>query len=129
MVRNMKKILFAILLIAALAGAYIFINKLYYPPLPIDTISKKEVLNLLHQSDQKIVFLTTENGKEWFIIDERNQVNNAEIITDMLQKYGWAYIEQLGSGFFFEKQNEKLIVTTQKWTSNYSLVDIPTNYK
>lgn len=125
----MKKILFAILLIAALAGAYIFINKLYYPPLPIDTISKKEVLNRLHQSNEKIVFLTTENGKEWFIIDERNQVNRAEIITDMLQNYGWAYIEQLGSGFFFEKQNEILIVTTQQWTRNYSLVDIPINYK
>ena len=125
----MKKILFAILLIATLAGAYIFINKLYYPPLPIDTISKKEVLDRLHQSDEKIVFLTTENGKEWFIIDERNQVNRAEIMTDMLQNYGWAYIEQMGSGLFFEKQDEKLIVTTQKWTRNYSLVDIPINYK
>ena len=125
----MKKILFAILLIAALAGAYIFINKLYYPALPIDTISKKQVLDRLHHSDEKIVFLTTENGKEWFIIDERNQENRAEIITDMLQNYGWAYIEQMGSGFFFEKQNEILIVTTQKWTGNYTLVDIPINYK
>jgi len=125
----MKKISIIILLITALVGAYIFINKLYYPALPIDTISKKEVLDRLHQSDEKIVFLTTENGKEWFIIDERNQVNRAEIMTDMLQNYGWAYIEQMGSGFFFEKQNEILIVTTQKWTGNYSLVDIPTNYK
>lgn len=125
----MKKILFAILLIAALAGAYIFINKLYYPALPIDTISKKQVLDHLHHSDEKIVFLTTENGKEWFIIDERNQVNRAEIITDMLQNYGWTYIEQMGNGFFLEKQNEILIVTTQKWTRNYSLVDIPINYK
>ena len=83
----------------------------------------------MHHSDEKIVFLTTENGKGWFIMDERNQVNRAEIITDMFQSYGWAYIEKMGSGFFFEKQNEILIVTTQKWTSNYTLVDIPINYK
>ena len=83
----------------------------------------------MHHSDEKIVFLTTENGKEWFIIDERNQVNRDEIITDMLQSYGLAYIEQIGSGFFFEKQNEILIVTSQKWTGNYTLVDIPINYK
>ena len=125
----MKKISIIILLITALVGAYIFINKLYYPALPIDTISKKEVLDRLHQSDEKIVHLTTENGKEWFIVDERNQANKAEIIINMLQNYGWSFIEQMGSGLFFEKQDEKLIVTTQKWTSNYSLVDIPINYK
>ena len=110
----MKKISIAILLIVVIAGAYIFINKLYYPALPIDTISKKEVLDRLHHSDEKTVFLTIENGKEWFIIDERNQVNNAEIITDMLQNYGWAYIEQMGSGFFFEKKKRKINSHTPK---------------
>lgn len=125
----MKKISILILLIAALAGAYIFINKLYYPSLPIDTISKKEVLDRLHQTDEKIVFLTTENNIDWFIINERNQAIVNEIIINMLQNYGWAFKEKDGSGLFFEKQNEKLIITTQKWTGNYTLVDIPINYK
>jgi len=31
-----------------------------------------------------------------------------------------------GAGIFFEIQGNRLIVTTQKWTSNYVLVQIPT---
>lgn len=125
----MKKILIAILLTVLIAGVYIFMNKLYYPPLPIESMSKKEVVHALKSSDEKIVPLTVENGKQWVLINERNQPIIDELIVDMLQNYGWAFKAKEGSGLFFEKQNTKLIVTTEKWTSNYSLVDIPINYK
>ncbi|MEK9197025.1 hypothetical protein [Ureibacillus sp. FSL E2-3493] len=42
---------------------------------------------------------------------------------------GWTLTDKDGSGLFFEKQGEKLIVTTQKWTSEYVLVDIPADWK
>ena len=125
----MKKIPFIILLIVVLAGGYIFMNKLYYPPLPIDTLSKKEVLDSLHHTDEKIVPITTENGKQWFIVNERNQAIVDDLIIDMLQNDGWTFKVKDGSGLFFEKQNENLIVTTRKWTGNYSLIDIPIHYK
>lgn len=125
----MNKIPLVILFIAVLAGSYIFINKLYYPPLPIDSINKKEVIEKLNNSDEKIVPLTTEKGKQWFIVNEHNQAIVDKIIVDMLQQYGWAFKAKEGSGLIFEKHNSKLIVTTQKWTGNYSLVDIPTHYK
>ncbi len=125
----MKKILIGFLLIATLAGTYIFTNKLYYPALPIDKMSKKEVVQALKNSDENIVPLTVENGKQWFIVSERNQANVNDTVIDMLQNYGWTFKVKEGSGLFFEKQNEELIVTTQKWTGNYSLIDIPINYK
>ena len=125
----MKKILIAILLTLSIAGVYIFMNKLYYPPLPIESMSKKEVVHALKSSDEKIVPLTVENGKQWVLINERSQPIIDELIIDMLQNYGWIFKEKEGSGLFFEKQNTKLIVTTQKWTGNYTLVDIPINYK
>jgi len=125
----MKKILIAILLTLSIAGVYIFMNKLYYPPLPIESMSKKEVVHALKSSDEKIVPLTVENGKQWVLINERSQPIIDALIIDMLQNYGWAFKAKEGSGLFFEKQNTKLIVTTEKWTSNYSLVDIPINYK
>ena len=125
----MKKIPFIILLLATLAGAYIFINKLYYPSLPIDTMSKKEVVHTLKISDEKIVPLTVENGKQWVLVNEHNQTMANELVIDMLHNYGWTFKEQNGGGLFFEKQNEKLVVTTKRWTGNYSLVDIPINYK
>lgn len=43
----MKRLLITFGLIVVLAGAFVFYNKLYYPPLPIETISKKEVIEKL----------------------------------------------------------------------------------
>lgn len=80
----MRKVLIIIGLIAVLAGAFVFYNKLYYPPLPIETISKKEVLDKLNHSDEKIIKLTIENGKEWYIVNERNQAIANEVIIDFL---------------------------------------------
>ena len=125
----MKKIFIGILLAVLIAGVYIFVNRLYYPPLPIKTMSKKEVVHALKSTDEKIVPLMVENGKQWVLVNERNQSIVDALIIDMLQNYGWIFKEKEGSGLFFEKQNTKLIVTTQKWTGNYSLVDIPINYK
>ena len=124
----MKKILITIALIVVLVGAFVFYNKLYYPPLPIETISKKEVIEKLNHSDQKIIKLTSEKGKEWYIVNERNQSNVDEIIKEMMNEKDWVFKEKEGSGLFFEKQGEDLIITTEKWTSNYSLVDIPMKF-
>ena len=96
----MKKILITIALIVLLVGAFVFYNKLYYPPLPIETISKKEVIEKLNNSDQKIIKLTSENGKEWYIVNERNQSNVDEIIKDMMNEKEWVFKEKEGSGLF-----------------------------
>lgn len=121
----MKKILITIGLIVLFFGAFGFYNKLYYPSLPIETISKKEVIDKLNHSDKKIIQLTSEKGKVWYIVNDPNQSNVNELIKEMMSEKDWVFKEQNGSGLFFEKQGEDLIITTQKWTSNYSLVDIP----
>ncbi|MBD8025964.1 hypothetical protein H9636_04760 [Ureibacillus sp. Re31] len=125
----MKKVFVTIGFIIIIAGALVFYNKLYYPSLPIETISKREVLEKLNTSDQPIVFLSKENDQEWYIVNERNQSASDEIIKEMVSQSGWAFTDKDGSGLFFEKQGERLIVTTQKWTGEYVLVDIPTNWK
>lgn len=124
----MKRLLITFGLIVVLAGAFVFYNKLYYPPLPIETISKKEVIEKLNKSDEKIIKLTSENGKEWYIVNEQNQSIIDEIIIDMLSQKEWVFKRKDGSGLFFEKQGEDLIITTQKWTGDYSLVDIPMKF-
>ena len=97
----MKKILITIALIVLLVGAFVFYNKLYYPPLPIETVSKKEVIEKLNHSDQKLIKLTSEKGKEWYIVNERNQSNVDEIIIEMMNEKDWAFKEKEGSGLFF----------------------------
>ncbi len=124
----MKGILITFGLIVVLAGVFVFYNKLYYPSLPIETISKKEVIEKLNHSDKKIIKLTSENGREWYIVNERDQSIVDETIIDMLSQNGWVFKRKDGSGLFFEKQGEDLMITTQKWTSDYSLVDIPMKF-
>ena len=46
----------------------------------------------------------------------------------MLSPKEWVFKRKDGSGLFFEKQGEDLIITTQKWTGDYSLVDIPMKF-
>ena len=124
----MKRALLVIGLITILFGTLIYSNKLYYPSLPIENMSKKEVIKKLNDTDQKIVPLTNDNDKQWFIISERNISEADEMIKEMVMQKGWTFTQKEGSGLFFEKQGENLIVTTQKWTGNYVLVEIPDSF-
>lgn len=124
----MRKIVIVIGVIILLVGAFVFYNKLYYPPLPIETISKKEVIEKLNNSDKKMNKLTVENGKEWYIVNERNQSIVGDLIIEMMSQKDWVFKEKEGSGLFFEKEGKRLIVTTKQWTGNYSLVDIPVGF-
>ena len=121
----MKKVLLIIGLIILFVGGVVFYNKLYYPMLPIENMSKKEVLEKVNDSDNQIIQLSKENNIEWYIIKERNISDADEMIIELVSQKGWMFKEKEGSGLFFEKEDEKLIVTTQKWTSDYLLVKIP----
>lgn len=125
----MKKVFVAIGFIILIAGALVFYNKLYYPALPIENISKKEVLEKVNTTDKPIVLLSNENGQEWYIVNAPNTSESDEIIKRMVSQSGWTFTDKDGSGLFFEKQGKKLIVTTQKWTSEYVLVEIPADWK
>ncbi|WP_427137998.1 hypothetical protein [Psychrobacillus psychrodurans] len=124
----MKKWLFAIGLIILFLGAIVFYNKLYYPTLPMESINKKEVIKKLNDSNEQIVKLSDENGYEWYIISERNTNVADEITKKMVIQHGWIFKRKDGSGLFFDKQGKILIVTTQKWTTDYTLVKIPSHF-
>jgi len=123
----MKKVLIVIGVMLLIYGVFVFYNKLYYPPLPIENLSKKEVLDKLNDSDGQIVYLSKENNYEWYLINERNMASADEIIKELVSKNGWVFKQKDGAGLIFEKQGNRLIVTTQKWTGDYVLVQIPSN--
>lgn len=125
----MKKLLLTFGFIILFAGAFVFYNKLYYPSLPIQNISKKEAIDQARHSNQPIVKLAAEAGQDWYIINERSTLLADEIIIDMLSAQGWVLKQKEGSGLFFEKNDESLIVTTQKWTGKYTLVRVPVTNK
>ena len=120
----MKKWLIIIGVLIVISGIVVFNSKFYYPTLPIESVSKKEVLESLNDSSESIVKIAEENDYEWFITREE-QGKEYENIKNMINKNGWQFKNQEGSGFFFEKGDKKMIATTQMWTGNYVIVQIP----
>lgn len=41
-----------------------------------------------------------------------------------MKQKGWSFKEQQGSGFFFEKKDKNLIVTTQMWTGKFIIAEV-----
>lgn len=106
---------------------FMFVNKLYYPSLPIENLSAKEQINKLRNSDEKIVEFAKDDDSIWYITRSQSEID--ENIKQMIGSNGWEFTEKEGSGLFFEKENEKLIVTTQMWTKKYVLIQVQNKFK
>jgi hypothetical protein len=123
----MKKVGFILGIVIVIIAVFIFVNKLYYPSLPIEILSAKEAIDKLRESDSKIAEIAVEGDSIWYITSSENKgISIAdENIKQMIVSNGWEFKQKDGSGLFFEKDGEKLIATTQMWTKNYVLVKIP----
>ena len=120
-----------LVLFITVIAVFVFINKLYYPSLPIDDISAKQAIEILKESDSKIAEIAVEADSIWYITSSENKGISItdENIKQMIGSNGWEFKEKDGAGLFFEKDDKRLIATTQMWTKNYVLVKIPSNFK
>ncbi|MNJ70554.1 hypothetical protein D3C77_670250 [compost metagenome] len=50
-----------------------------------------------------------------------------EIIKERMENEGWTYIEQEGSGHFFEKDNQRVVITTKIWNRNFVEITVENN--
>ncbi|WP_053365893.1 hypothetical protein [Bacillus sp. FJAT-27245] len=111
-----------------IVGAILLTSKFYYPPLPIQQMSKKEVVEKGHRSNGQLLKLSTEKNYDWYIIEEENMETTDEAIKAFVNRYGWNYFQKEGSGLFFKKHGEMLIITTEKWTRDYTLIKMPVKF-
>ncbi|MHA6261460.1 hypothetical protein ACXYMX_16490 [Sporosarcina sp. CAU 1771] len=128
----MKRIGIVLGIIVVSVSVFIIVNKSYYPSLPIDNLSAKEVIEKLKKSDEKVVEIATDVNSIWYITRNENKDDVLlvdEIIIQMIASKGWEFKEKMGAGLFFEKEDEKLIVTTQMWTGKYVLVQVQNIFK
>lgn len=120
---------FAIIsLIAVILGIVPYNSRFYYAPLPIQSVSKKEVLQSINDSSEPIVKIANEDGYDWFIT-RANKGGYRETFKKMLGENGWEFEYQEGSGYFFEKEDKTLIATTQMWTGKYVIVKLPEGWE
>ncbi|GAM12373.1 hypothetical protein [Mesobacillus selenatarsenatis] len=127
----MKKVGFILGIAIVIIAVFIFVNKLYYPSLPIEKLSAKEAIDKLKESESEIAEIAVEGDSIWYITRSENKgISIAdENIKQMIGSNGWEFKEKDGAGLFFEKDGRRLIATTQMWTGNYVLVKIPSNFK
>lgn len=122
----MKKI--GLLIVALFVVSWVFIdsNKLLYPPLPIDSLTPKEAIQKLNASSFDLVVLSNDKKATWYLtaLSARGIQKVDDDIQQMMANEGWAFLEKEGSGLFFEKNDERSIVTTEMWTKQYVLVQI-----
>ncbi|MFD2043396.1 hypothetical protein ACFSTA_03300 [Ornithinibacillus salinisoli] len=124
----MKKWILLGAMMVIILGVVVYNTKFFYPPLPIDSVSKKEVLETLNDSSKDMAKIAKEDDYEWYIA-RMDQSNRFESVKQMLSQKEWDYKTQEGSGYFFEKNDRKLVVYTQMWTGKYVIVSIPNDWK
>ncbi|RFB12089.1 hypothetical protein DZB84_19195 [Bacillus sp. HNG] len=127
----MKRVGFISAIVIVILVVFIFVNKLYYPSLPINNLSAKETIEKLENSDSKVVKIAVEGDTIWYITRTDNQgvLIADENIKQMIGSKGWEFKEKDGSGLFFEKEGERLIATTQMWSKKYVLVKVQSKFK
>ena len=113
-------------LVLIVVAVFLLANKSYYPPLPMDNLSAKEAIEKLKKADERIVEVATKNDSIWYITkSESNGMSLADDnIRQMIGSKGWQFKEQAGAAVFFEKDGEKLVVTTEMWTKKYVLIQV-----
>lgn len=124
----MIKRLTIITLIAIILGILAYNSRFYYASLPMESVSKKEVLQSIDESSEPIVKIANEDGYDWFIT-RMEQGKGAENMKQLLKEQGWEFEYQEGGGYFFKKSDQSLIVTTQMWTGKYVLVKVPEGWE
>lgn len=111
----------------AVGAIIIYSNKIYYPSLPIESITPKEAIRKINMTSDDLVELSKDYDATWYItaISTMGIQKVDADIQQLMENEGWVFLEKEGSGLFFEKNGERTIVTTEMWTKQYVLVHVP----
>jgi hypothetical protein len=118
-----KQILWTMLLIVFLVLS--FNSKWYYLPLPeqLSVLSKREVLNKIQKIENELVKIY-ENEDDEFYIAHMNQGKAYDDLKEHMKQKGYVFHSQQGAGYFFYKDQQRFIVTSQMWTGKYVIFQI-----
>ncbi|WP_226087598.1 hypothetical protein [Mesobacillus sp. S13] len=72
----MKKVGFILGIAIVIVAVFIFLNKLYYPSLPIENLSAKEAIDKLKESESKIAEIAVEGDSIWYITRNEQWYND-----------------------------------------------------
>ncbi|RNB84902.1 hypothetical protein [Brevibacillus panacihumi] len=129
----MRKILFGILgcfCFILIIGVWSYFNRpsFLYPALPFSHPDKSSVVAKLKQADDEMLIpLTTADSdtRYYWLGAKSAQSGEAKSLKSLLQTRGWTFAEQEGAGYFFEKEQQRIVITAQMWSSDFVLYKVP----
>ena len=81
----MKKLIIIVVVCISISSGALFYSKIYYPSLPIDSVSKGEVIQKVNELNESIIYMTEENSYVWYI-SKMNQGEAYEQLKQMKEK-------------------------------------------
>ena len=120
----MKKWILPIAVLLLIGANFCLSTKFHYPDLPFPNKTKQEVAKLASNSSLPLSKVTQQDGYVWFVTDDAEDIA-IESLKHRLSKNGWEFSMPSDSGFYFEKNNEKVHIQYHKWTNNYLLFQLP----
>lgn len=118
--KKWKLVMVGIAVIFATAVMFVL---LYINNIGIDNI---KLMYKLHTTDQQIVRMSDSDGPDNQYLALRDS-NDIELLIERMNKHKWTYIEQEGNGYFFEKNNQTIVVNVTIWNRNYILYKVQNN--
>ncbi|MGG0934906.1 hypothetical protein ABHN11_02075 [Brevibacillus centrosporus] len=96
-----------------------------YPALPFDSVPKSTVVSSLQENPTDRVKLLAVDGEYAWYGTKASQGLAAERLKSALEAKGWLFLQQEGSGYFFEKDRKKIVITSQMWTREFVFFKAP----
>ena len=121
---EMKKWILLVVILFLLAINAALSTKFHYPELPFSNKTKQEVAKLAVSSKLPLSKVAQQDGYVWFVTDDSLDVA-LDSLKQRMKKNGWEFVEQNGSSYLFEKDNEKVFIESQQWTGNFLLFQLP----
>ncbi|MGO4889006.1 hypothetical protein ACJ2A9_14725 [Anaerobacillus sp. MEB173] len=120
----MKKFLVVILLVLIIAFGFIgirFGSALFQEENTTEIIA---TITKLEFSNSDYIQITDTSDGIRYVTKNKNG-SQEQIIKEFMEKNDWAFKEQMGAGYIFEKDGVTVVVETRLFTKNYFLWDVP----
>lgn len=88
-------------------------------------LSNLKLMYTLKTTDKSIVRMEEDSGGSGYYLTKINPPT--EMIKERMKNGGWTYVEQNGAGYFFEKDNQRVVVTTKIWNRNFVKITVENN--
>jgi len=109
-------------------GFWMYVDRpaFLYPALPFSHPDKSSVVAKLKQADDEmLVPLSADSNTSYFWVGAKSsQGSEASRLKLLLQKAGWSFLEQEGAGYFFEKDQKRIVITSQMWSRDFVLYKV-----